>query len=102
MSFRVKQSGPMSFIEFDDVGCAGRALGELNGDTLDGLVKGGLRLSFSKHPLFKGTTSAASSQHGGAQTPPVTGMGLNGIGGLQPHEQKAVSAVRSRVASPER
>ena len=55
MSFRVKSSGPMCFVEFDDVGCAGRALGEANGDTLDGTVKGGLRLSFSKNPLFRST-----------------------------------------------
>lgn len=55
MSFRVKSSGPMCFVEFEDVGCAGRALGEANGETLDGVVKGGLRLSFSKNPLFKST-----------------------------------------------
>lgn len=55
MSFRVKSTGPMCFVEFEDVGCAGRALGEANGDTLDGTVKGGLRLSFSKNPLFKST-----------------------------------------------
>ena len=57
MSFRVKNTGPMCFVEFEDVGCAGRALGEVNGETLEGIVKGGLRLSFSKHPLFKGTSS---------------------------------------------
>lgn len=62
MSFRVKASGPMCFIEFDDVGCAGRALGEVNGDTLDGLVKnGGLRLSFSKNPLFRSTLNSGSN-----------------------------------------
>lgn len=55
MSFRVKSTGPMCFVEFEDVGCAGRALGEANGDSLDGTVKGGLRLSFSKNPLFKST-----------------------------------------------
>ena len=61
MSFRVKSSGPMCFVEFDDVGCAGRALGEANGDTLDGTVKGGLRLSFSKNPLFKSTLPESNS-----------------------------------------
>lgn len=55
MSFRVKSTGPMCFVEFEDVGCAGRALGEANGETLEGTVKGGLRLSFSKNPLFKST-----------------------------------------------
>lgn len=100
MSFRVKNSGPMCFIEFDDVGCAGRALGELNGDTLEGKVKGGLRLSFSKHPLFKGTSSASS--HGGTQTP-ISGNHHNstisgqssGPGNGLPNNEQIINAVRA-------
>lgn len=83
MSFRVKSTGPMCFVEFDDVGCAGRALGAVNGDVLDGMVKGGLRLSFSKHPLFKGTSSSASSSTGhnrsNAATPQPQAGPPNGI-----------------------
>lgn len=107
MSFRVKSSGPMCFIEFEDVGCAGRALGELNGDTLDGMVKGGLRLSFSKHPLFKGTSSASS--HGGAQTPVSANHATSSIGqhtgsaASLPNNEQISNAVRAaRVASPGR
>lgn len=107
MSFRVKSSGPMCFIEFEDVGCAGRALGELNGDTLDGMVKGGLRLSFSKHPLFKGTSSASS--HGGQQTPVSANHATfmagqtAGSGASLPNNEQISSAVRAaRVASPGR
>ncbi|PWN36170.1 uncharacterized protein FA14DRAFT_121883 [Meira miltonrushii] len=107
MSFRVKSSGPMCFIEFEDVGCAGRALGELNGDTLDGMVKGGLRLSFSKHPLFKGTSSASS--HGGQQTPVSANHATfmagqpAGSGASLPNNEQISNAVRAaRVASPGR
>ncbi|PWN27335.1 hypothetical protein BDZ90DRAFT_206019, partial [Jaminaea rosea] len=53
LSYRVKNNGPMCFVEFDDVQNAARALAEVNGDTMGGTVKnGGLRLSFSKNPLF--------------------------------------------------
>lgn len=107
MSFRVKSSGPMCFIEFEDVGCAGRALGELNGDTLEGMVKGGLRLSFSKHPLFKGTSSASS--HGGAQTPvsanhstSLAGQPAGSAASLPNNEQISNAVRAARVASPGR
>jgi hypothetical protein len=38
----------MCFVEFDDVPFAARALQEMYGSTLGGIVKGGIRLSFSK------------------------------------------------------
>ena len=44
-------SGPMSFIEYESVEYATRALSDLYGHTLGGLVKGGIRLSYSKNPL---------------------------------------------------
>jgi hypothetical protein len=69
MVFRQKNNGPMCFVEvshfdhdltqlrltsfqFDDVSSASKALNELYGSTLNGLVKGGgIRLSYSKNPL---------------------------------------------------
>ncbi|KAK9893308.1 hypothetical protein P389DRAFT_130942, partial [Cystobasidium minutum MCA 4210] len=51
MSFRHKSQGPMCFIEFEDTQHATRALNEIYGHTLGGLVKGGIRLAYSKNPL---------------------------------------------------
>ncbi|KAL7409396.1 hypothetical protein BDY24DRAFT_333141, partial [Mrakia frigida] len=51
MSFRQKSNGPMCFVEFEDVTTASVALRDLYGDNLGGFVKGGIRLSYSKHPL---------------------------------------------------
>lgn len=52
LCFRHKSNGPMCFVEFDDTSFATKALNELNGDNLGGLIKGGgIRLSYSKNPL---------------------------------------------------
>lgn len=51
LSFKVKNNGPMCFVEFSDVRLATKALSELYGYGLSNSVKGGLRLSFSKNPL---------------------------------------------------
>ncbi|PYH41685.1 RNA-binding protein [Aspergillus saccharolyticus JOP 1030-1] len=51
LCFRNKQNGPMCFVEFDDVGTAGKALNELYGVKLSNSIKTGIRLSFSKNPL---------------------------------------------------
>ncbi|CAF9921862.1 MAG: hypothetical protein GOMPHAMPRED_002426 [Gomphillus americanus] len=51
LCFRVKQQGPMCFVEFEDVSFATKALHELYGHMLSNSVKGGIRLSFSKNPL---------------------------------------------------
>lgn len=51
MSFRQKVNGPMCFVEFEGVDFATSAIKELYGNTLGGLVKGGLRLSYSKNSL---------------------------------------------------
>jgi len=74
----------MCFVEFEDVHRAAQALADLNGDTLGGAVKnGGLRLSFSKNPLFRSTipgpggvsaTSAPGSQ--GERSPVLTSPSL--------------------------
>lgn len=51
LCFRQKPNGPMCFVEFDDVAYATKALNDLYGNTLKGVVKGGIRLSYSKNPL---------------------------------------------------
>lgn len=51
LCFRQKSNGPMCFVEFEDVNYASKALSELYGHNLNGLVKGGIRLSYSKNPL---------------------------------------------------
>ncbi|ORY90140.1 hypothetical protein BCR35DRAFT_254331, partial [Leucosporidium creatinivorum] len=48
LSFRSKSNGPIVFVEFEDVMYATRALTEMYGNTLGGIVKGGIRLSYSK------------------------------------------------------
>ncbi|KAJ8517956.1 hypothetical protein ONZ45_g4899 [Pleurotus djamor] len=61
MCFSQKSNGPMCFVEFEDVTLASRALHELYGHTLNGLVKGGIRLSYSKNPLGVRTPTSAGS-----------------------------------------
>ncbi|KAG6910759.1 hypothetical protein DXG01_007646 [Tephrocybe rancida] len=61
LCFRHKSNGPMCFVEFEDVPYATKALNELYGDTLKGLVKGGIRLSYSKNPLGVRTPTSAGS-----------------------------------------
>ncbi|KAG6845420.1 hypothetical protein H0H87_009327 [Tephrocybe sp. NHM501043] len=61
LCFRQKSNGPMCFVEFEDVPYATKALNELYGDTLKGLVKGGIRLSYSKNPLGVRTPTSAGS-----------------------------------------
>jgi len=51
LCFRVKQNGPMCFVEYDDVTYATIALNELYGYPLHNSAKGGIRLSYSKNPL---------------------------------------------------
>ncbi|KAI8982775.1 hypothetical protein BD414DRAFT_418922 [Trametes punicea] len=52
LCFRQKSNGPMCFVEFENVEYATKALNDLYGDTLNGLVRnGGIRLSYSKNPL---------------------------------------------------
>ncbi|KAI0737678.1 hypothetical protein C8Q80DRAFT_1125167 [Daedaleopsis nitida] len=52
LCFRQKSNGPMCFVEFENVEYATKALNDLYGDSLNGLVRnGGIRLSYSKNPL---------------------------------------------------
>ncbi|KAJ7591472.1 hypothetical protein C8J56DRAFT_564281 [Mycena floridula] len=62
LSFKQKNSGPMCFVEFEDVNHAAKTLNDLYGNTLKGLVKGGgIRLSYSKNPLGVRTPTSANS-----------------------------------------
>ncbi|KAG9317343.1 hypothetical protein JVU11DRAFT_1542 [Chiua virens] len=62
LCFRQKSNGPMCFVEFEDVHYATKALNELYGNSLGGLVKnGGIRLSYSKNPLGVRTPTTAST-----------------------------------------
>ncbi|KAF9450956.1 hypothetical protein P691DRAFT_788207 [Macrolepiota fuliginosa MF-IS2] len=62
LCFRQKHNGPMCFVEFEDVSFATRAMSDLHGNTLKGLVKGGgIRLSYSKNPLGVRTPTSATS-----------------------------------------
>ena len=79
LCFRHKSNGPMCFVEvrisvswvhffllinpsqFEDVAHASKALNELNGDNLSGLIRGGgIRLSYSKNPLGVRTPTTGS------------------------------------------
>ncbi|KAI8056831.1 hypothetical protein BDF22DRAFT_606162, partial [Syncephalis plumigaleata] len=52
LCFRPKPgTGPMCFVEFDDIPCATHAMNELYGVPLSNSIKGGIRLSYSKNPL---------------------------------------------------
>ncbi|KAF9266262.1 hypothetical protein L218DRAFT_858803 [Marasmius fiardii PR-910] len=62
LSFKQKSSGPMCFVEFEDVSAACKTISELYGNTLNGLVKnGGIRLSYSRNPLGVRTPTSASA-----------------------------------------
>lgn len=79
MSFRQKINGPMCFVEFEDIPFATQAMRELYGNTLNGLVKGGIRLSYSKNSLGQRGNShqqgMSSSMFGGiAHTVALAGM----------------------------
>lgn len=64
----------MCFVEFDDIPSAARAMTEMYGHTLGGLVKGGIRLAYSKNPLGVRVPGGSSSAGGpispGLASPP--------------------------------
>ena len=74
-SFRLKSNGPMCFVEFGDVHTASQAMSELNGHSLGGAIKnGGIRLSFSKNPLFRMNSNSTMN------TASINGVGVVGSG----------------------
>ncbi|WRT63108.1 uncharacterized protein IL334_000011 [Kwoniella shivajii] len=81
MSFRQKINGPMCFVEFEEVIYASQAIKDLYGHNLGGLVKGGIRLSYSKNSLGqRGNAHPSSlnpSMFGGiAHTVALAGMSM--------------------------
>lgn len=60
----------MCFVEFEDVSFAARALKDMYGHTLNGLVKGGIRLAYSKNPL--GIRGPNSSSGPASPPPPIS------------------------------
>ncbi|GAW00805.1 rna binding protein [Lentinula edodes] len=68
LSFKQKSTGPMCFVEFEDVDAATKTINELYGNNLNGLVKGGgIRLSYSKNPLGIRTPTSANGPGPGFQ-----------------------------------
>ncbi|WBW75518.1 RNA-binding protein Mde7 [Schizosaccharomyces osmophilus] len=51
LSFKVKGSNPMCFVEFEEISYATKTLNQLQGAILKNSPKGGIRLSYSKNPL---------------------------------------------------
>ncbi|WWD22610.1 hypothetical protein CI109_107103 [Kwoniella shandongensis] len=81
MSFRQKINGPMCFVEFEEVPYASQAIKDLYGHNLGGLVKGGIRLSYSKNSLGQRGNAHPSalntSMFGGiAHTVALAGMSM--------------------------
>ncbi|KAI8580130.1 hypothetical protein K450DRAFT_280124 [Umbelopsis ramanniana AG] len=77
LCFRSKANGPLCFVEFDDVVRATQAMSELNGYILSNSLKGGIRLSFSKNPLFTKPVSNSPT----ALLPGFSAIGCNGLFG---------------------
>ncbi|KAL7420423.1 hypothetical protein Q5752_005394 [Cryptotrichosporon argae] len=107
MSFRQKINGPMCFVEFEDVAFAAQAIHDLYGNTLHGMVKGGIRLSYSKNSL--GQRGNAHSQganpalFGGlAHTVALAGMTAAAAPGaaLGPNSAASVGAGAGASTSP--
>lgn len=100
LCFRNKQNGPMCFVEFDDVGTAGKALNELYGYKLSNSIKTGIRLSFSKNPLGvrSGQPGSNNASNGMASQVPVSAG--SSLGGMHNHMFSTVSGPPPGLAPP--
>ncbi|KAK1144507.1 cell cycle RNA binding protein whi3 [Aspergillus melleus] len=100
LCFRHKQNGPMCFVEFDDVGTAGKALNELYGYKLSNSIKTGIRLSFSKNPLGvrSGQPGSNNASNGMATQVPVSGG--SSLGGMHNHMFSTVSGPPPGLGPP--
>ncbi|CAM0141727.1 unnamed protein product [Umbelopsis sp. WA50703] len=78
LCFRSKANGPLCFVEFDDVIRATQAMSELNGYLLSNSLKGGIRLSFSKNPLF--TKPSLNNQQ--SMNHSLSAIGCNNVFGV--------------------
>ncbi|WVR03016.1 hypothetical protein IAU60_000005 [Kwoniella sp. DSM 27419] len=89
MSFRQKINGPMCFVEFEEVAYASQAIKDLYGHNLGGLVKGGIRLSYSKNSLGQRGNAHPAGTSGGlfggiAHTVALAGMSMTSPGATHP------------------
>ncbi|PYI26231.1 RNA binding protein [Aspergillus indologenus CBS 114.80] len=91
LCFRNKQNGPMCFVEFDDVGTAGKALNELYGFKLSNSIKTGIRLSFSKNPLGVRSGQPGSMSTSNTMTSQGGVPGGSSLGGI--HNSHVFSTV---------
>ncbi|KAH8920462.1 hypothetical protein BT69DRAFT_1222805 [Atractiella rhizophila] len=74
LSFRQKANNNICHVEFDSVEHASRTKDALQGNTLGGLVKTGIRISYSKNPLgIRSGSLSNGSVSPGAMSP--TGLG---------------------------
>ncbi|KAE8145890.1 hypothetical protein BDV25DRAFT_170164 [Aspergillus avenaceus] len=100
LCFRNKQNGPMCFVEFEDVGTAGKSLNELYGYKLSNSIKTGIRLSFSKNPLGVRSGQPGSMSASNAMASQGTMPGGNSLGGMHNHMFSTVSGPPPGLAAP--
>ncbi|KAH9210491.1 hypothetical protein DL95DRAFT_393400, partial [Leptodontidium sp. 2 PMI_412] len=60
MLFRTKETGPMCYVEFEDIPSATEALHTLNGHPLHNSIHGGIELWYSRSPLGRRSHEAAA------------------------------------------
>lgn len=97
LSFRPKASGPMCFVEFEDIACATAAMETLYGTMIScsSPVKGGIRLSFSKNPLGLRVASPVSSTATAATVTTSTTSFMEAIGAEtdNPDHRQAIAII---------
>ncbi|KAF9893985.1 cell cycle RNA binding protein whi3 [Aspergillus nanangensis] len=98
LCFRNKQNGPMCFVEFEDVGNAGKALNELYGYRLSNSAKTGIRLSFSKNPL--GVRSSQPNASNAAMSSQNAVAGGSSLGGIHNHAFSAANGPPPGLTPP--
>lgn len=100
LSFRPKASGPMCFVEFEDIACATAALETLYGTMLSCSLpaKGGIRLSFSKNPLGLRVASPICDVSVLGNVHAINTM-IN-IGGLVKNSTSSSSISNSSISNP--
>ncbi|KAL4888801.1 hypothetical protein BDV59DRAFT_187816 [Aspergillus ambiguus] len=98
LCFRNKQNGPMCFVEFEDVGTAGKTLTELYGYRLSNSAKTGIRLSFSKNPL--GVRSSQPSASNAAMASQNAVAGGSSLGAMHNHMYSNVNGPPPGLMAP--
>ncbi|KAF7593238.1 cell cycle RNA binding protein whi3 [Aspergillus hancockii] len=100
LCFRNKQNGPMCFVEFEDVGTAGKSLNELYGYKLSNSIKTGIRLSFSKNPLGVRSGQPGSMSASSSMASQGAANGGNSLGGMHSHVFSTVNGPPPGLAAP--